>query len=518
MANIDTPAAEGKKTTPPTEEKKVLVEKPEKPDEDAYKSAEKSKKKEYDDAKAKFDAANQKYNNAHGGKDTDTPEGKRKQELFAQLKEIKEQQSNGKAGRNKVQEEIVRLDTKLRSLIEEQKTARSKLPYRNVAELDNRVKELETSVEKDRLTMVQEKKALADVTSLRKQRKSYAGLDTLDTQITEIKKKIAELKTGLHSAESKALSEKYDKIQGELNELKEGQDQAKKSIGTLRAEKDAAHKVSQEKYLALKKVRDDFYQGMRAFKDYEYKARQKNKERRAAEQEAYEKEKKKERAQKLLDEASDKAYLDEIRRAESLLRFLDPSYTKETAPLKAPSQFILQAGRTIEEAAIKGMKAIKKTDEEDYFKGTGGKKGKKGRKAAAGTGDDSPPATGKYSCPPAVMEDCSSMGIEPPMTAEDIPGVREKVKAKMDFWKNDQDAQTQKNIAKARKEVERLDAEDAGAASVTHLNGHGHGETKATASVDEGGSVANEIALEDAAVADAAADLKEATIEDAIAV
>lgn len=73
------------------------------------------------------------------------------------------------------------------------------------------------------------------------------------------------------------------------------------------------------------------------------------------------------------------------------------------------------------------------------------------------------------------------------------------------------------NIAKAKKELERLEAEDDAAASPTatpasHVNGHG--ETKATASVAEGGSVANEVELVKGAVADVVADLKGASLED----
>jgi hypothetical protein len=74
-----------------------------------------------------------------------------------------------------------------------------------------------------------------------------------------------------------------------------------------------------------------------------------------------------------------------------------------------------------------------------------------------------------------------------------------------------------KNIAKAKKEVERLDAEDIVAASpattpASHVNGHG--ETKVTASVTEGGSVANEVELVKGAVADVVADLKGVLLED----
>lgn len=59
--------------------------------------------------------------------------------------------------------------------------------------------------------------------------------------------------------------------------------------------------------------------------------------------------------------------------------------------------------------------------------------------------------------------------------------------------------------------MERLDAEDA-AAPAAHINGHD--ETKATASVDEGGSVANEVELVKNAVTDVVADLKDASLED----
>ena len=36
------------------------------------------------------------------------------------------------------------------------------------------------------------------------------------------------------------------------------------------------------------------------------------------------------------------------------------------------------------------------------------------------------------------------MGIDPPMSADEVPAVIEKVRAKLDHWKADQAAQTQK--------------------------------------------------------------------------
>jgi hypothetical protein len=70
------------------------------------------------------------------------------------------------------------------------------------------------------------------------------------------------------------------------------------------------------------------------------------------------------------------------------------------------------------------------------------------------------------------------------------------------------------NIAKAKKEVERLEAEELNGTSApntptTAAPAHANGETKATAAVEEGGSVANEDEVKKSAEADAAAEPKE---------
>lgn len=374
----------------------------------------------------------------------DSPAGKERADLLAQLKEIREKQGAGKAGRNKVFDEIKNEDAKLKDMIAQQKVARSRVSYKSVADVDHEIDRLDKQVNGGMMKLVDEKKALAEISSLRKQRKGFAGFDDAQKQIDEKKAHLKKLRDTLDDPESKAMSEKYNTIQAKLDEIKAKQDGEYKNINTLRDERKKLQDDQQEKFSAIKKIKDDYYQQGRAIQKYEYEARQKARERKKAENDKYHQEKKKERAQQMLAEASDKAYLDEIRRAESLLRFLDPTYASEKAPLQAPSQFTAAASRKVDDAGIKGVKVVRK-EEEDYFAGTGGKKGKKNKKAAAAAGTETPSTpTGKYSCPPSVMEDCAAMGIDPPMSASDIPETREKVKAKLDFWKSDQEAQTKK--------------------------------------------------------------------------
>ena len=363
------------------------------------------------------------------------------------MRQIREQQAGGKTGRNQTMEQIKRLDEQLKSRIAEQKTARSRVSFKNVEELDREIKRLEEQVDTGRLKLVDEKKNLAEISNLRKQRKNFGGFDEAQKGIDDTKAKIKNLRDSLDDPESKALSDKYNKIQAELDTIKSEQDNAYKNINSLRDEREKLYHAQQEKYASIKKLKDEYWAANKAVKQYEWQSREKLREKQKAEREAFEREKKRDRANKMLAEASDKAYLDEIRRAESLLRFFDPNYTAEKAPLQAPSQFQAQAQRTVDDSGLKGVKMMRKDErEEDYFKGTGGKKGKKGKKGGA-VGESpagTPPASGKFNCPPAVMEDCNSMGIEPPMSAAEIPETREKVKAKLDFWKKDQDAQTEK--------------------------------------------------------------------------
>ncbi len=55
---------------------------------------------------------------------------KRRQELIAQLSDIRQKQAGGKSARTSLQEQIKRLDEQLRGRINENKVARGKVPLR----------------------------------------------------------------------------------------------------------------------------------------------------------------------------------------------------------------------------------------------------------------------------------------------------------------------------------------------------------------------------------------------------
>ncbi|KYK59392.1 hypothetical protein DCS_00522 [Drechmeria coniospora] len=433
---------------------------PTRPDENLFKEelakAEKAHKASMDRLnaiRAKIDIAMPNKN-----KEQQNPAQKRRQELIAQANEIRQKQAGGKSARTGKLDQIKRLDEQVRSRIAEQKTAKAKVPFKSAEDIDRQIESLDKQVNSGTMKLVDEKKALSDISSLRKLRKNFGQFDDSQKQIDELRAKIKEIKDSMEDPEQKAMSEQYNKVQAELDAIKAEQDEAYKGINSLRDERSKLQTEQQGTYAAIKKLKDDFYGQKKAYQAHEREARQRQQERRKAEQEQYNKDKKKVVAERVLAEASDPAYLEEIRRAHSLLQFLDPTHKTEKGPLMADSGLGAQAQRTVDQSALKGTKLLRKEDrDEEYLPAA--KKGKKGKKGGVnGAGAKA------FSCPPSVVEDSAFIGVEPPMSSDDVPGFIEKVKAKLDHWKSDQMAQTQRNIEKAKKEIEKL--EQAGADGV----------------------------------------------------
>ncbi|KAG5930236.1 hypothetical protein E4U42_002638 [Claviceps africana] len=455
-ASTKAPAADAQNARPTRPDEKAFNE--------ALVKAEKAHKASMDQLnaiKAKIDLALPNKN-----KDQPNPVQKRRQELITQANEIRQKQAGGKNARTGKLDQIKRLDEQLRSRTAEQKVAKAKVPFKSVEDVDRQIAELDKQVNSGSMKLVDEKKALSDISSLRKMRKNFGQFDDAQKQIDDLRAKIKEIKDSMEDPEQKALSEKYTKIQAELDAIKAEQDEAYKGISSLRDERSKLQAEQQEKFTAIRKLKDDYYSQKKAFQAYEREAKEKARARRQAEQEAYIQGKKKAEAEKKLAEASEPAYFEEIRRANSLLRFLDPTHKVEKGPLMADTGLGAQAQRTVDDAALKGTKLVRKEErDEEYAPAV--KKGKKGKKSTAGSS-----AAKFFNCPPAVVQDCAFIGIDPPMRSSDVPDVIEKVKAKLDHWKNDQEAQTQRNIEKAKKELEKAEANGTnGTNGVNGVNG-----------------------------------------------
>lgn len=498
MASTATDAAAGQKARPT------------KPDEAAYKAKLAAAEKEHAAAQEKLNQIKAKIESAKPN-NQDSPAAKRQKELRAELSAIRQKQQGFKSARSSTQEKLNALDATLKARVTEQNNSRGKIAFKSVEEIDKEIARLEKQVDSGSMRLVDEKKALSDISSLRKQRKNFAGLDDGQKNIDSLKKQIAELKKTLDNPEARALSDKYNEIQQELDSIKAEQDSAFKNLNSLRDERTKLQQEQQAKFTAIRELKDTYYKERKAYKEHEDEVWRARRERQKAEREAFEREKKKKIADKKLEEASQLAYTDEILTAQGLIRHFNPNYDFASLGLDdnkrtAGSAFRAEVGRTVDESGIKGMKVVKK-DEEDYFVGTGGKKGKKGKKG--GNAAPAPAPEGKFNLSFGVIEDFAKVKVDQPMSQADVPAVVEKLAAKITEWKKNQAAKTEENIKKAREEIERLEEESQRATdhakkvASTNAGVNGHVSAEAEAKQEQDGAD------------DAAEELEKAAIEDA---
>ena len=410
------------------------------------------------------------------------------------------------------------------------------MAFKSVEDIDHEIQRLEKVAESSTATLVDQKKAIAEISSLRKQKKAFGGFDEAQKGIDNVKAQILELRKQLDNPEAKALSQRYDEADKELKAIKAEQDEAYKGLSALRDERSKLYSEQQDKYASMREIKDQYHKARMAYRDYEQEQYRQRQERQKAERDAYQKEKRRKIADKKLEEASEPAYMDEILAAEGLIRYFDPSSPEAAKVLRGPSGFAAEAQRSVDTSSeIKGMKVSKKEDrEENYYMGTGGKKGKKGKKgSAAGSPAPGTPTEGKFNLSIGIIEELAKINVEPPMSQTGVPGVVEKLKEKRDQWKKDQDSKTKEvcfwlshhgtsltylqNIEKAQKEIDRLEAE-AKEPQPSAPNRRTHDSVKkpavANQSVNGTASAEAEHAQEKDASADVTEDLKKASIED----
>ena len=368
--------------------------------------------------------------------------------MKTQLTQIRQQQQSGKSSRAATQERIKLLDQSLKARQTEQKAARGKVSFRNVEEIDQEIARLEKQVEGAAMKIVDERKALDEVSKLRKVRKGFAGMDQAEKGIGDVKAEIAQLKKQMDDPANKSLSDKYTEIQKELDSIKSEQDGVFKNLNSLRDEHTKAKTESDKSWAILRQIKDDYYGQKKAAHDWEQEAYVIRNQRKKAEAEATKRENRKRVAEERLEEAGQPAYTDEIISAEGLIRYFDPTALPASSNTNDASKYAAAPRRTVDDSQMKGTVLKKKEDREDDFFIGSAKKGKKGKRGTGASGSPAPAtsssSTGKYNLSVGVLEDLGKLNMDPPMNKDDVPAVVDKLKAKIETFKKDQETQTKK--------------------------------------------------------------------------
>ncbi|RXW25302.1 hypothetical protein EST38_g619 [Candolleomyces aberdarensis] len=207
-----------------------------KPDKKAYEAQQNDIKKEIDALQVKLSATRDKISLATGGFGSSND---RRTELRAELDDIRRYQKDDKLSRGKVLNQLKAHQESLQKQIKDLEAAKSRIPFKTVAEVDAHIAKLEKQVKSGSMKVADEKRALAEISTSRRSRRAVEGFKAGQASIDSTKHAIEELKKELDDPVAKAASERYEAIKAELDELQRQGDEAAAGRKKLFSERDS---------------------------------------------------------------------------------------------------------------------------------------------------------------------------------------------------------------------------------------------------------------------------------------
>jgi len=438
------------------------------PDKKAYDAEQAKIKTEIDALQAQLSAVRDKI----GFATKSGPGNDRRNVLRAELDSIRDQQSTNKHSRGKMLDQIKAIQDGISKKIKDLQTAKSKIPFKSVAEIDAHIKNLEKQVESGNMKLVDEKRALQEISSCKRSRRIVEGFEADNNLIETERKKITDLRAELDDPASKQISERYDSIKAELDELKKESDEAYAGRSKLFEERDDIQNQLQSAFNKKRESAQFFREANDRYwaKINDDRARRAEKAR--AQRAAEELQKKTEIAQRLREEAQSPAFQAQIEDCQTLIDYFSGkstgNITYKSAPLAARAEV---AGvpklelRKVEETPEGLVVHKKKGDEEDaYFVSTKNKKTKKGSSKTNGStqcGATTPTtpsnSNASLNVPLPTLAALLSLSIPPPASNLDVPRLIEDLSTKKAWLEANQARVTAENIAKAEADIRRLE-------------------------------------------------------------
>ena len=322
-------------------------------------------------------------------------------------------------------------------------------------------------MESGKLRLGDEKRAIQDISNTRRLRRTVEGFQAEQAAIDHSKEEENQLRAQLDDPEAKAISDRYEKLKAEFDDLKRESDEARASRNKLFDEKNAI----QGEIDALWSMKKDSQQRFKDASDrYWAKAKEEQAKRaeRLRQQRAAEEERKKlDLVERLREEASSPAYQIEIQDCQTLIDAFSKGTTSEVPVITSAAEQ-KKAGLTgVPQLDIRKVEAPtdmvarkkKGEEEETYFVAGKGKKSKKGTK---NNGHNSPalstPSTSSshFQIPLPTLTALLMLSIPPPGSRDEIPRVIDDLKTKKAWFEANQELATKENVEKAEVEIQRI--------------------------------------------------------------
>lgn len=137
------------------------------------------------------------------------------------MDKIREQSGTSKSDRSKTFDAIKKHQEVVSAKIKEITALRAKLPFRSGNDIQARISQLNEQVESGTMKLIDEKKALNEISQLRRSNKTVASIDQLEKEVETEKAKIDALKKVLDDPEVKKTFAKLDELSKEMDKLRD---------------------------------------------------------------------------------------------------------------------------------------------------------------------------------------------------------------------------------------------------------------------------------------------------------
>jgi len=419
---------------------------------------------EMDRLKAEIDQTHAKIASVRaalsGEATAETPSGRRRAELRKELEQLRSEQASRKGSRGKVFDELKAVQDEIAAKVKALHGAQNKAPFKSTAELDAHIKDIEAQIESGSMKIVEERKALNEVSLLKKSRKSMDSLSGQQAQIDQLRARADKLRSSLDDPETVAANQRYDAIKRELDTITQEQE---KTVGsrskllsqrtTLSKRLDELYQARRDRLSAYHAENDKYYSRVRA--EREHRQEVARKERLEAEKERIIREE-----TEMREEAAMPAFAQEIEDCDQLIRLFSGESAGETHDASASNASskpglpslpeVPRPDATVPEGAVV---ARKKGEEEEYFV-AGGKKKKGGKKNKQPEADEN----GALHVPLGMLTALMNLSIPPPANAADRARVVENIKLKREYFLSNQARVTEENKKKVEERIAEMKA------------------------------------------------------------
>ncbi|KAJ2718897.1 multicopy suppressor of BFA (Brefeldin A) [Coemansia sp. Benny D115] len=433
---------------------------PERPDFDQYKKALLEIDNQIEKLRKEQDINKERLNR------TDTqsgPQAGKRNQLISRLQSIRTEQNDLKKSRGKVFDRQSALAASISKKTAELKAQQAKLAHKSVDEVDAIIAKHEQQIDSGNLKLVEERRLTNEVSALRRARKHVEQAAQLHKAIEAEMAELAEIDAQLAGTNAQALSDEYEKLQGELDTVKASQEEGHQKRSELFSERSRILKALDQAWDTKRRMQDEHRRQNNEYYQWQMAERKRKalEERKRHVQE--QREKRLAIAQEQREEASILAFEDEINGCDSLILYLNTIMPSGggggSASGDSPNARTENSTRSSSSASNThvpaGMVAVAKAggDDEPYFAGTLSAKSKKrGSRKDKKAGD-------VLKLPLAVAERFLELKVELPTTCAGIPAALEKLMARKQYFVDNQARVTEENMRKAEEKISKLMAE-----------------------------------------------------------